>query len=259
MRNIYVKEIIDVQQGCIFDGAVADGFEGCPTFGLIITPRCDIAQHKVPTVHYLPIVRFDDWKRVVLVPMSQSERIRKSYNELIPLLKKSHVPVHLAEKQYKLSDEDLSKSMPYGEVGNCLKTKLKKHWKLQDVDHCYSTIAEWKQYSSKIAELVDGKMERYLLLEDWEHGVRHYVICLTEIYHLVLNDALKLKDGLKVRDINFSSNDLFQSHDSLTTYSIKAQLSSPYIEYVIQKMSNAFFRIGIEDWEDRKAIIEDLK
>ena len=62
-----------------------------------------------------------------------------------------------------------------------------------------------------------------------------------------------------VRDIDFENNDFFQCEDPLELYAIEAQLSSPYIEYVTQRLSNAFFRIGIDDWENRNSIIDHLK
>lgn len=259
MRNIFEKEITEVQQGCIFNGAIVDGFGDARAFGLIITPRCDIAQCKVPTVHYLPIVKFEDWKKHILTPISQKERLEKSLNDLSPLLVKHKIPDHLIKKEYKLSDDNLEKCIQSQEARNAVLEKIKNHWRLQDNQYCYSSLAKWSKYQNRITELVDGKLERFLLLENWKGGRDFFVICLTEIYHLTLKDAQNLKDGIKVRDIDFESNDFFHSDDPYEKYSIQAQLSSPYIEYVTQRLSNAFFRIGIEDWENRKNTIDKLK
>lgn len=259
MRNIFVQETSEVQQGCIFNGAIVDGFGDCRAFGLIITPRCDIAQCKVPTVHYLPIVRFEDWKKHILTPMSQKERLEKSLNELKPLIARGIIPDHLINKEYMHSDDDLEKCIQNPNIRRTVVDKIKFHWNLQDRDYCFSTISEWPKYQSRITELVDERIERFLLLEDWQGGKDFFVICLTEIYHLSFKDAQKLKDGIKVRDIDFECNDFFHSDDPFEKYSIQAQLSSPYIEYVTQRLSNAFFRIGIEDWENRKNTIDKLK
>lgn len=259
MRNIFLPEATGLQQGCIFNGAIADGFGGSRAFGLIITPRCDIAQCKVPTVHYLPIVRFEDWKRHFLTPLSQEERLEKSQTDLNPLLEKHKIPKHIIKKEYKLSDDDLEKCFQNQNVRNAIIEKIKHHWSLQDSEYCCSTISEWSKYQNRITELVDGKIERFLLLEDWNGGRDYFVICLTEIYHLSFNDAKKLRNGILVRDIDFESNDFYHSDDPFEKYSIQAQLSSPYIEYVTQRLSNAFFRIGIEDWENRKSTIDKLK
>lgn len=259
MRNIFTQETSVVQQGCIFNGAIVDGFGDARAFGLIITPRCDIAQCKVPTVHYLPIVKFEDWKKFYLTPISQKERMERSLNELNPFISRGIIPDHLINKEYMLSDEDLEKCIQNQNIRRTVVDKIKFHWNLQDKDYCLSTISEWPKYQSRISELVDGRIERFLLLEDWKRSRDFFVICLTEIYHLTFKDAQKLKDGIKVRDIDFESNDFFHSDDPFEKYSIQAQLSSPYIEYVTQRLSNAFFRIGIEDWENRKNTIDQLK
>ena len=259
MRNIFVQEISKVQQGCIFNGAVVDGFGNSRAYGLIITPKCDIAQKKVPTVHYLPIVRFEDWKKHHLTIISQEDRMRKSLNGLSPLLVKYSIPEHIMEKEYKLSDDDLEQCIQNKEARKAVIEKIKYHWNLQDRDYCFSTLSKWSKYNNRITELVDGKLERYLLLEDWKGSTDFFVICLTEIYHITFKDAQKLKDGIKVRDIDFECNDFYYSDDPLERYTIQAQLSSPYIEYVTQRLSNAFFRIGIEDWEDKNNTIEKLK
>lgn len=259
MRSIFEQEISEVQQGCIFNGAIVEGFGDSRAFGLIITPRCEIAQCKVPTVHYLPIVRVEDWKRHILTSISQEECLEKSRKELSPLLVKYNIPAHIVEKDYKLSDEDLEKCIKDQRARNAVIGKIKNHWNLQDREYCYSTLSNWSKYHNRITELVDGKIERYLLLEDWKGSRDYFIICLTEIYHLMFKDAQKLKDGVKVRDIDFECNDFYHSDDPFESYSIQAQLSSPYIEYVTQRLSNAFFRIGIEDWEDRNQTIEKLK
>ena len=48
-------------QGTIFSGAVAEDYNGCETFGLVITARCDVANDKAETYNYLPVVRLNDW------------------------------------------------------------------------------------------------------------------------------------------------------------------------------------------------------
>jgi hypothetical protein len=48
-------------QGTIFSCAVAEDYRACTTRGLIITARCDVANDKVRTYNYLPVVPFSDW------------------------------------------------------------------------------------------------------------------------------------------------------------------------------------------------------
>jgi len=48
-------------QGTIFSCAVAEDYPGCEVHGMLITARCDVAQDKVRTYNYLPVVTLNDW------------------------------------------------------------------------------------------------------------------------------------------------------------------------------------------------------
>ena len=66
-------------QGTLFSGAVAADYDGCGTYGIVITARCDIAHDKVQMHNYLPVVALDDWLhrdgRVLLARHLVSEAI----------------------------------------------------------------------------------------------------------------------------------------------------------------------------------------
>lgn len=57
-------KIRNITQGSIFNGGISCLYTHHNVLGVIITPRCDIAQHKVPYYYYLPMVSFEDWKKV---------------------------------------------------------------------------------------------------------------------------------------------------------------------------------------------------
>lgn len=259
-RNIFNKGIVDeLLQGVIFSGAIADGYEDCDVFGLIITPRCDIAQDKVRTIHYLPIVSYDDWHNKELLVWYQQEEIEKSKRVLECQFQSSGIPLHLLDANYRLSPSDLKDFLRDKKVSNDLIDKIQRHWSLQDIDNCKTMVKSWKNYDNRINELVRGGMERNLLLENWDRKDNYYVIKLTEIRHLDINTARKLIGGMLVRDIDFSKDELKECNENLKRYQVVASLKSPYIEYVTQRISNAFFRIGIEDWDDRKKLVSKLK
>ena len=81
MRNIYDDHKngwVRLQQGAIFSGAIADGLpERQDLYGIVITPRCDIANKKVSTIHYLPIIPFKLWKYEILSKLFQSSQYEK--------------------------------------------------------------------------------------------------------------------------------------------------------------------------------------
>lgn len=163
-RNIFEKnKITDLQQGCLFWGANSDGYDK-PIWGLIITPRCDIAQNKVKTVHYLPITKFTDWKDTYLVAMFQAEEIKKKYNVLSPIFDSKSISRSLLDVKYKLSDQDLEamfagKSMPGDFCVN-----LREYWSYHDLDYCRKKLPSWKNYDNRLKELMSGNMERFYCL-----------------------------------------------------------------------------------------------
>lgn len=249
-RNIFEKnKITDFQQGCLFWGANFSGYDK-PIWGLIITPRCDIAQNKVTTVHYLPITKFSDWKDTHLVSMLQDEEIKKKLKVLNPVFSAQKISKSLLDVKYKLSDADLeimfaSKSLPKDFLPN-----LREYWMYHDVDYCREKLPHWKNYDNRLNELANGRMERFLLLEHWaEDTEQFYVIYLTEVRHLQISTAHTLLQGLRANMVDEGKDDLFYDDRRITNeYRIVAQLTSPYLEYVCQKFANAFFRIGIQDW-----------
>ena len=259
MRHIFYSEQDYLQQGSIFNGAVARGYDGCDVYGVIITPRCDIDKHKVSIVHYLPIVKFEDWKKVCLSKEYQEEFIRKESNYLSPFLKKYALD-HLLQPGFQLPSQELPKLFLNKPVPGDFYQRLDKYWKYLDNkdDIVYHSLKEWNNYSSRISELVDGKMERYLFFEDWNGEEYYYVICLTEIYNLQLSVAERFKHGVLARDIDYDKNDLKEFDDRMYRYELSSAFSSPYMEYICQKFSNAFFRIGIDDWENRSSLIKSL-
>lgn len=254
-RNIFSEIPKEMQQGCIFNGAVVNGFEYNSVYGLIITPRCDIAQKKVKTVHYVPIVDFDEWQRSILVSEFQDDQIEKKKRILDPILTKVGMS-HLLNVIYKVDEDKLEKLLFGKDVSKANIGDLIKYWNFHDLDYCIKGLKSWKKYDNRISELVSGKMERYLLLEDWTGKNNFKVIFLTEINKLQFDTARRLINGIKVRDIDFEKNELKQD-DNLSIYRIEGCISSPYMEYVGQRLSNALFRIGIEDWwTDNKTICE---
>lgn len=64
-RKIFTKIGLKhaLTQGSIISGCISADYPDKEVYGLIITPRCDLSHGiKVSTVHYLPIVKIDDWK-----------------------------------------------------------------------------------------------------------------------------------------------------------------------------------------------------
>lgn len=265
-RDIFhTGKISEVTQGCVFFGGVADGIYH-PVHGVIITPRCNIAQNKVATLHYLPISNFKDWKKLHLAAIYQFEEMKSRKNNLKLLLKSKGIEESVIEESIlngslSFTDEDLEGIL----MGKGLKESqikdVKSYRKLYDMEYCHSKLSEWgkNKLESRISSLVSGNMEKFLLLESPDGtDDRYFVIHLTEIRHIRMETArTMLARGIRGNWVESEKDDLFRT-DAPNVYRIKYSLKSPYVEYVCQHLANAFFRIGIEDF-DGKAVSEKLK
>ena len=257
-RNIFDKNVQAVQQGCIFSGAIADGYTDCSVYGLIITPRCDIEQRKVATIHYLPIIKYSDWKKNDLIQLYQIDVKKKKLNTLKPLFESNHLPLHLLDVKYRMSKEELRNFFKDKNFKDNFYDDIITYWDLQDREKCIKTVSKWKNLDNCLSNLANGKNERFLLLEHWDESKDvFYVINLTEVRHIQLNTALNLLSGIRANNIDVEKDELNYQNSLSTNYKILLTLTSPYLEYVCQKFSNAFFRIGIEDWQFK--VTEKLK
>lgn len=242
-------EIKRFQQGSLFYGAIVDNLDYA-VWGVIITPRCDIEQNKVSTVNYLPIIKFADWKNLHLISIYQAEELTKRKANLKQIFESQNIPQNLLNVKYRLSVDDLSKIFATTNIPKNFIPELQLYWDLHDIKFCKDRLNQWKNYNNRISELISGRMERYLLLEHWdEQKTDFFVILLTEVKHLQIRTAQSLLSGVRPNMIDVEKDDLFYDNKRVRdTYRIVANLSSPYIEYICQKFSNAFFRIGIQDW-----------
>ena len=70
-RDLYSEPVIGkITQGTIFNGAKSRRYPGCHSvFGIVISPRCDIEQKKVPLYYYLPAIKMEDWMNMDFPPL----------------------------------------------------------------------------------------------------------------------------------------------------------------------------------------------
>ena len=265
-RDIFhTGEIKEVTQGCVFLGGIADGIDH-PVHGVIITPRCNIAQNKVSMLHYLPISNFKEWKKLHLAAIYQFEEMKSRKNTLKPLLISKGIEEPVIEESIlngsvSFTDENLEGILAEKGLQKSHIEDVKSYRKLYDLEFCHSKLPEWGKgkLDSRIGSLISGNMEKFLLLESpYEGDERYFVIHLTEIRHIRLETArTMLIRGIRGNWIESDKDDLFRT-ETPSTYKIEYCLKSPYVEYVCQRLANAFFRIGIEDL-DSKAVSEKLK
>lgn len=89
-----------------------------------------------------------------------------------------------------------------------------------------------------------------ILIESWEKKRQYKVILLQDLKRVKYAYAKRFGEGIYENEISQKQeNDLHYSDDSSHFYEIVKELSSPFIEFVMQRFSQVFCRIGLDDME----------
>ena len=209
-------------------------------------------------VHYLPIVNFDDFLRKEIIDDLKEEWIKELKSNLGNRMKEKGISPSFLDRN--LSHDDFETLIR----ANFKKTKEADKF-MEDYDKFQSApdtaikdvVSDSKgegKLKHEIDRLVNNENTNYHLIEDWSDNSREdqsfKVILLREIKEITLECALSLSDGLLETDITpdfLSHNSLSVSADKSNFYYVDSEVASPYIEHILQRFSNNFIRIGVED------------
>jgi hypothetical protein len=259
VREIYNTKVIgSIEQGTIINSCVAENYCGYSTYGIIVTPRCDLDNNKVSTVHYLPVVRLDDWIKIDFWLIFANRAPNEVNNKLGAILDK-----------YKLS-RSLIKSFATNILREKLKEIINKKDDFEKFDKYLSDLETLNKPFNEISkpeikqivedynkvskdifkDLKDNKRKEFYLLENWDSNAEYYVVLLREIRKITFQLANKISHGIYEHQITASeweSNDISKNYNEENfIYSI-ATLRSPHIEHLIQQFFWNFGRIGVEN------------
>jgi len=250
MAEFYINNNkFPLQQGVIINGCIADNHDK-EAFGLIITPRCDIGNGgKVSTIHYLPIVPLEDWLKVNCVMSA----VRKFRTQLEKELNKNGVSSSILD--YFITQQDIE--TVFNTVSN--KKELIKMYKcyIDTInDNNYSNDYIIKNCKNEFYDLCEGKHNRYYMIKRWDDVKRHCVIILRDVKRISYDIAQKYVGGYLNQNFEeaiYSYNDIFKTNNK-TFFKTVAQISSPYIEHIIQSFSHNFCRIGVEEQFEKEEV-----
>lgn len=277
-----------ITQGSILNNVRVAQFPGVSFLGIIVTARCDIANCKVPKFHYLTAATIKDWIRTEGLLLA----IQKYYDsEIKQILQEwKNLPNHQEMIYYSLdkikeSISDACVIEGYTEKSLCAKKKktierlesLRKFTKNtlteSDADEFLKIERIHKQTMNILEEVIGEKRQHYCFLPHQgynevspENPNREYdgiIINLLDINVLDYPTAEKIES----QDLDFDKltseqiekyNKMFfltKSHDIIYPETI---IRSPYLEWVMQKFSNAFIRIGV-DYPDKDKTVSHWK
>lgn len=121
-----------------------------------------------------------------------------------------------------------------------------------------------------LKQLKENKIASCYLLERWSDKLpsRYYVMMLRDVRRLSLETAKQIAGGIIESDmnrINLQVDDLYVSpeKEEIISY-VTGQISSPFIEHIIQAFMHNFNRIGVEDmpidaYDDLITIANNIK
>lgn len=252
MRHFYkgYRMVRNLTQGSIINNCLADNYSTkLDVYGLIITPRCDLAHEgKVNTVHYLPIVDFDDWLCCDGEEYLLNRWTINLKDKFEQLCQKHNVPSDLVESKLyvKIANEiftDKSQRKSFIEKVDSLFCSDKQRQKAFE-DYYHKTDTQ----NALIKNLLNDKLPAYYLIDDWDAArAKPKIILLRELKRISYETSQKISKGMNSTEIKRSYDEL--KHTSLHSelYQVCAEVDSPFIEHIMQRFSHNFCRIGVDD------------
>ena len=253
-------------QGTIITGVRSDKYSNIRCNGVVISARCDLANCKISKIYYLNAVPSDDW---LLSDEGFNIVLSQRQNDLEDKLQTKLGGSGLDWSTLKsFSVEEFSTVIHDQEVG------LKK-----DTDKVLEVFRTFKNYTSKYLELGDknailqnesksvassllkianGQMMHYIYVPENAYIKdgsidRGLIIDLQELEYISIRDAERLVNcEIDIQSKDLSEVDKQRYNNCLFLmdwpgYAMaEYDIASPWTEYIMQRFSNAFIRIGVD-------------
>lgn len=263
IRNIYIeKPIVNrMTQGSIINGCVADAFPGEEVYGLIITPRCDVSHNgKVDSVHYLPVVPFERWFEVIAKPKIKEIWKKSIYGELNNQFKSAKIGANVMDAGFSYDDllKICNEKVKTDSSKNKIKNLLNLYFDKEEDNFDYYLLEGERKDEKKneltkyLFKLEGNNIAPFYLLEAWhDYGQeKHLVVLLREVHRIQFPIAMNIKSGISesmMTGVDMKYNDLFLKNDPKNFFWVQAEISSPFIEHIMQAFVYNFSRIGVDD------------
>lgn len=266
MRKLYAdkQKIHKIDQGAIINNCISEDYPNCKVWGCVITARCDLAHDgKVSTVHYLPVVDFDDWLKrdgnAILKKKLREELKSKLLNSINIVKGKADFIDH------NLPVADILKAVK-GSLNEKQYAEVEKNLRLyKSQDDTLDIKGHIKRETVRkvMTNLVKGDINNFYFIESWEkrdNVLPYKVILLKEIRRIRYDIASRFSRGFYETDVEeetLKNNDLAVSENKENIYWVEAQILSPFVEHILQAYTHNFSRIGVEDIE-KDSIVNDI-
>jgi hypothetical protein len=256
----------ELTQGSIFSCAYAENYPKTMVYGIVITARCDVANQKTPTYHYIPAVSLDAW----LMNDGAELIIERAEHEQMNAIENLFLQNNISHSLLKTKSIEeiititIEKKLAAGELkpktANGLTNALQELQSIRGLRESASPIEELKRSKRAMQKATDllNELRRHQLagfhylpkLPDLsEIGKGNYVALLREIYHIPKHVAIKIPDGLDQTGLAAlrPSERCLRFNESSDYCIVTTKIESPWIEHILQRWSSIFTRIGVPD------------
>lgn len=253
-------------QGTVFSCAYAEDYPETPSYGLVITARCDAAQGKAPILSYIPVVPLNDWMLCDGASIAMERIHADCLNTLRNHLKDASLSESLLET--KTVDEIYDshfrpKEAEKAWTARCVKIRASMDTFIRNQqvwapsgsreERRLHLIANATKAEAVLKELTGNRLNGFYLLRHMpllSGAEANSVALLREIHHIPTKLAREIVGGLTKDDWTARCDPAvrcprFVAFDDLAAP--VAKLRSPWIEHVMQNFTMLFARIGVTD------------
>lgn len=257
MRQVYLHKKLNqpLTQGSIICGCIAADYPANAVDGIVITPRCDLDHNiKVSTVHYLPIVKFEDWLQVDGFKWMKNQMLKDCKDRLNKWISNAtNIPDFLNSSLATKSK--VSQILERDRLNGSIKESIDLYFDESDFQIKEYLKKNEKYYLKLLKSLTGNAIAPYYLIESWNKTCGYRVVILREIHQITRETALKLESGFFAYGQDeefFIKNSLCRSvpeEPYRVTYEILTTVASPILEHLLQRYVNNFAKIGVEDFD----------
>jgi len=253
-------------QGTIITGVRSDKYSNIRCNGVVISARCDLANCKISKIYYLIAVPSDDW---LLSDEGFNIVLSQRQNDLEDKLQTKLGGSGLDWSTLKsFSVEEFSTVIHDQEVGlkkgtdkvlevfRTFKNYTSKYLELGDKKAILQN--ESKSVASSLLKIANGQMMHYIYVPENAYIKdgsidRGLIIDLQELEYISIRDAERLVNceiDIQSKDLSEVDkqryNNCFFLMDWPGYAMAEYDIASPWTEYIMQRFSNAFIRIGVD-------------
>jgi arsenate reductase-like glutaredoxin family protein len=254
-------------QGTIFTCGLSDSYPDEPALGMLITARCDTAQDKAEVYNYIPIVPVEAWIKKDALEIVAKRALANGLGGMKSALSDAGMApsiVDFVEHNLILNELRAGTSKQEKSIATRFEQALKAMRSASEVlektdrsaaESLSFLAANDGLYRGVIKDLLTNALAECHYLERSEIGeeTKGYVALMREIRFMSAALGKRIAVGLDAKEFE-SLAETFSpglnhvrfspEHDFAMPLSC---ISSPYIEFIMQRFANLFSRIGVAD------------